>query len=39
MTEFDEMVKKVNNINSTYTSDLVKKTDYNTKINEMKTYC
>ena len=37
MTEFDEMVKKVNNINSTYNSDLVKKTDYNTKINEMKT--
>ena len=30
------MVTKVNNINSTDNSDLVKKTDYNTKINEIE---
>ena len=30
-TENDELVKKVNNINTTDTSNLVKKTGYNTK--------
>ena len=34
--EYDELVKKVNNVNTTDTSDLVKKTDYNTKINVIK---
>ena len=33
-TEYCEFVKKVNNINTADTSDLVKKADYNTKINE-----
>ena len=32
-TEYNEVVKKVNNINTTDTSDLVKILDYNTKIN------
>ena len=31
-TEYDELIKKVKNINTTDTSDLVKNTDYNTKI-------
>ena len=35
-TEYNELVKKVNNINTTDTSDLVKKTNYNTKINEIE---
>ena len=35
-TEYNELVKKVNNIKTTDTSDLVKKTDYNTKINKIK---
>ena len=30
------LLKKVNNINTTDTSNLVTKTDYNTKINEIK---
>ena len=34
-TENNESVKKVNNINTTDTSNLVAKTDYNTKINEI----
>ena len=34
-TEYNEVVKKVNNINTTDTSDLVKILDYNTKINEI----
>ena len=29
-------LKKVNNINTTFTSDLVKKTDYNTKIDKIE---
>ena len=33
-TEHNDLVEKVNNINTTDTSDLVKKPDYNTKINE-----
>ena len=36
MTKYDEGVKKVNAIQSTDTSDFVKKTDYNTKINEIQ---
>ena len=35
-TEYDELVKKVNTIQTTGTSDLVKKTDYNTKVNDIK---
>ena len=35
-TEYNEVVKKVNNINTTDTSDLVKILDYNTKINEIE---
>ena len=35
-TEYDELVKKVNNINTIDTSNLVKKTDYNTKIYEIE---
>ena len=35
-TEYNELVKKVSNINTTDTSDLVIKTDYITKINEIK---
>ena len=35
-TEYNELVKKVNNISTTDTSDLVKKNDYNTKINEIE---
>ena len=34
-TEYNELVKKVNNINATDTSDLVKETDYNITINEI----
>ena len=34
-TEYNELVKKVNNINATDTSDLVKETDYNIKTNEI----
>ena len=34
--EHDELVKNVNAIQATYTSDLVKKTDCNTKINELE---
>ena len=34
--EYNELVKKVNSINTTDTSDLVKKTDYNTKVNEIE---
>ena len=34
--EYNELVKKVNNINTTDSSDLVKKTDYNTKISEIE---
>ena len=33
-TEYEELVKKVNNINATDTSELIKKSDYNRKINE-----
>ena len=36
MTEYNELVKKVNNINTTDTMDLVKKTGYNTKSNEIE---
>ena len=36
MTEYDELVKKVNAIQTTDTSNLVKKTDYNTKISEIE---
>ena len=32
-TKYNALVKKINNINTTYTSDLTRKTDYNTKIN------
>ena len=32
----NELVKKVNNINTTDTSNFLKKTDYNTKIEMMK---
>ena len=35
-TEYDELVKKVNAIQTTDTSNLVKKTDYNVKINKIK---
>ena len=35
-TEYDELVKKVKAIQTTDTSSLVKKTDYNTKINEIE---
>ena len=35
-TEFNELVNKVNAIQTTDTSNLVKKTDYKTKINEME---
>ena len=35
-TEYNELVKIVNNINATDTSDLVKEIDYNAKINEIK---
>ena len=34
--EYNELVKKVNNTNTTDTSDLVIKTDYIRKINEIK---
>ena len=33
-TEYEELVKKVNNINATDTSELIKKSDYNRKINK-----
>ena len=32
-TKYKALVKKINNINTTYISDLTRKTDYNTKIN------
>ena len=35
-TKYNELVKKVNNINTTDTSNLVKKTDYNIKISEIE---
>ena len=38
-TEHDELVKKVNAIQTTNTSNLVKKIDYNTKINETENKC
>ena len=34
--EYDELVIKVNNTSTTDTSNLVKKTEYNTKINEIE---
>ena len=34
--EYNELVKKVNNISTTGTSNLLKKTDYNTKIREIE---
>ena len=34
--EYDELVKKVNAIQTTDTSSLVKKTDGNTKVNEIE---
>ena len=33
---YDELLKKVNSIQTNDTIDLVKKTDYNTKINEVE---
>ena len=35
-TEYDELVKKVNTLQTTDTSDLVKKADYNIKLNEIE---
>ena len=35
-TKYDQMIKKVHAIQTIDTSDLVKKTDYNTKINEIE---
>ena len=35
-TEYKEIVKKINNISTTDTSNLVKKTDYNTRISEIE---
>ena len=35
-TEYDELVKKVNNIKTTDNSDLVKKADNNTKFSEIE---
>ena len=35
-TQYDEFVKKADNISTTNTSNLVKKTDYNTKINKIE---
>ena len=35
-TKYDELTKKVTNINTTDTSNLAKKTDFNTKINEVE---
>ena len=35
-TKFDEMLKKVNDIKTTHTSDLVKKAEYDTKITELE---
>ena len=34
--EYNELVKKFNNISTTGTSDLVEKTDYSVKINEIE---
>ena len=34
--EYNELVKNFNNINTTDTIELVKKTDYNTKINKIE---
>ena len=36
MTDYDELDKKINTIKTTNTSDLAKKVDYNTKVNEIK---
>ena len=35
-TKYNKLVRKVDNINITGTSNLVKKTDYNTKTNEIQ---
>ena len=35
-TKYEELVKKVTSINTTDTSNLAKKTDFNTKINEVE---
>ena len=35
-TEYDELGKKLNNIRTTDTSDLIEKTDYNAKVNEVE---
>ena len=35
-TEYDELIKKDNNIKTTDTSDLVRKADYDTKIGEIE---
>ena len=35
-TEYDGLGKKLNNIRTTDTSDLVEKTDYNAKVNEVE---
>ena len=35
-TDYDELVKKVNAIQTTHTGYLVKKTDYHTKLNEIQ---
>ena len=35
-TEYDELIKKINAIQTTDTSNLVKKTGYNTKLNEIE---
>ena len=35
-TEFDELVKKVNTIQTTDNSNLLKNPDYNTKVNKIK---
>ena len=35
-TKYDELIKNVSNIKTTDTNDLIKKTDYNTKINEIE---
>ena len=38
-SEYNELVKKANNFNTTDTSDLVKKADYNTKHNDKEKIC
>ena len=35
-SEYDELIKKVNNVSTTDTSNLEKKSDYNAKINEIE---